>query len=230
MNPTRSISTFVKVAAVAGLLFSATQPTLAYHLRGAICKKGGSPAISLENQDGKFILQLSTGVNGKSQVGLVIKGLENNPIIVKDLDVKSPITAVFEIRDKTILKYSRTLQAKIFVKNADGKVIIPTVGYDDGADRQGRIPLRKVSGNTYTGTIPSRVITDLGAEVPSLKIGENSPVVGCVIYLDGDNFGFDQTNKSVLVDSISVAGKKLGVQELGNFLGCDAFPSGAISQ
>lgn len=230
MNLSRSISNCVKAAAVAGLLFTAAQPTFAYHLRGAICKRGGSPAITLENQDGKFILQLSTGVDGKSQVGLVIKGLENNPIIVKDLDLKSPITAVFEIRDKTILKYSRTLQAKISVRNADGKIITPVVGYDTDVNRAGRIPLRKVSGTTYSATIPSKVITELGAEVPRLKIGENSPVVGCVIYLDGENFGFDEKNKFVQVDSISVAGTKLGVQDLGNFLGCDAFPSSAIPQ
>ncbi len=229
MSLTRSISTHLKSAVVVGFVVSAMQPALAYDLKGAICKHGGSPAISLENKDGGFILALSTGVNGKSQVGLVIKGLDSSPIIVKDLDVKSPITAVFEIRDKTILKYSRTLQFKVTVRNADGKLITPTIGCDDDVNRAGRIPLRKINGVTYSATLPSKVITELGQEVPRLKIGENSPVVGCVIYLDGENFGFDPTNKSVLVDSISVAGKKLGIQDLGSFLGCEAFPSSVFN-
>jgi len=230
MSLTRSISTHIKAAAIAGLLISAMQPALAYHLRGAICKHGGNPSISLVNQDGKFILQLATGPDGKSQVGLVIKNLENNPIIVKDLDVKSPITAVFEIRDKRVLKYSRTLQFKVSVKNADGKLVVPTIPCDDApGSRPGKIPLIRVGGDIYSATLPSKVITELGQEVPKLKIGENSPVVGCVIYLDGENFGFDQANKSVLVDSISVAGKKLGVEELGNFFGCEAFPSSVFN-
>lgn len=230
MNLSQSITSYLKVAATMALLLAPMQPALAYHLRGAICKNGGNPTISLENQDNKFIIELATGAGGKSQVGLVIKGLDNNPIIVKDLDTKNQITAIFEIKDKKVLQYSSTLRFKVSVKNDDGKVIVPTISCDTSDSRPGRIPLKKVSGNTYSATLPSSTITDLGKEVPRLKIGENSPVVGCVIYLDGANFGFNEANKFVQVDSISVSGKKLGVQELGNFLGCDAFPSSVITQ
>lgn len=229
MSLTRSIYTHLRAAALALLLISAMQPALAYSLRGAICKRGGSPTISLENQDGKFIIELATGVDGKSQVGLVIKGLDTDPITVKDLDAK-PITAVFEIKDKKILKYSRTLIFKTSIRNADGKLIVPATPCDDNpGNRPGKIPLIKVSGNTYSATFPKKAILDLAAELPRLKISENSPLVGCVIYLDGEGFGFDQANKSVLVDSISVAGKKLGVQDLGNFLGCEGFPSSVFT-
>jgi len=69
MSLTRSISNHLKAAAISGLLIApAMQPAHAYHLRGAICKHGGNPSISLENQDGKFIVELATGAGGKSQV------------------------------------------------------------------------------------------------------------------------------------------------------------------
>lgn len=229
MNLTRPLSINFAAATAALLLCLTTQAADAYFLRGAICKKGGNPTISLENQDNKFIIELATGVGGKSQVGLLIKGLDTNPIIVKDLD-KTQITAVFEIKDKRVLQYSRTLQFKVSVKNADGKIIVPTVPCDTSTSRSGKVPLVRVNGNTYSATFPSKAITELGTEVPKLKISENSPVVGCTIYLDGDNFGFDEKNKMVQVDSISVGGKKLGVQELGSFLGCEAFPTSVITQ
>lgn len=228
MNSTRPLRTNLTVAAALALLVSVVQPAHAYVLRGAICKKGGSPSISLENQDNKFIIELATGAGGKSQVGLLIKGLDTNPIVVKDLD-KTQITAVFEIKDKRVLQYSRTLQFKVSVKNADGKIIVPTIPCDTDTSRPGKIPMVRVNGNTYSATLPSKVIIDLGKEVARLKISENSPVVGCTIYLDGDNFGFDEKNKSVLVDSISVGGNKLGVQDLGSFLGCEAFPSSVFT-
>jgi|688.fasta_scaffold348294_1 hypothetical protein len=229
MSLTRPLTSYLRAATAAMLLVCAAQPAHAYFLRGAICKNGGNPSISLENQDGKFILQLATGQSGKSQVGLVINGLDSNPIIVNDLDTKSPITAVFEIKDKKVLKYSKTLVFKVSVRNADGKLVIPTIGCDDRVNQPGRVPLRKISGDMYSATLPSKVITDLGTEVPRLKISGNSPVVGCVIYLDGNGFGFDEANKFVQVDSISVAGQKLGVQQLGNFLGCEAFPSSVFT-
>jgi hypothetical protein len=229
MSLTR-ITTYLKVAALAAFLISAMQipPALAsnYELRGAICKNGGNPSISLENQDGKFILQLSTG-GGKGQVGLVINGLEKNPITVKDLD-KIPITAVFEINDKKVLRYTRTLIFKMIVRNDDGKLLSPAVFCDTDVNRGG-IPLRPLGGDVYSATFPAKILIDLGKEVLRLRLSENSKVVGCVIYLDGAAFGFDETNRSVVVSSISVAGQKLGVK-LENILGCEAFPNIIIIQ
>ncbi len=225
------ITTHLKVAALAAFLISATQIPSAlasnYDLRGAICKNGGDPSVSLENQDGKFILQLSTG-GGKSQVGLVIKGLEKNPITVKDLD-KIPITAVFEINDKKLLRYD-PLIFKMIVRNDDGKLLTPTVRCDTDVNRPGRVPLRPLGGDVYSATFPAKDLIDLGKEVPRLRLSENSKVEGCVIYLDGAAFGFEQgINRSVVVSSISVAGQKLAVK-LENILGCEAFPNIVIIQ
>src|ERR1700722_11173594 len=139
-----------------------------YQLQGAICKSGGDPSISLVSKDGKFAIDLATG--GKNKVGLVVNGLANNPISVKDLDVKSPITAVFGSIDKGTMKYGG-LFCKISIRNDVGTLVVPTCRVSASQfdiNRGGTVPLVRV-GDSYSATFPSSIITSLGKEVPRLK-------------------------------------------------------------
>ncbi len=219
--------TFLPKAALALSLVSALQMPSAFaadhHLRGATCAKGGNPSVSLVNEGGRFTVECNTG-GGDSLAGVVVKDLEKNPIVIKNLDASQAVTAVIEIRTKEVIKTPENIEFRTNLKNDVGKVFTAILQCDTNVNNSRRkVPLKLISGNTFSASLPKEIFLDLAQEVPALKLSENSQIVGITIDINGERFR-QGIQKIIFVNSVAIGGKQLPVK-LENVLGCDAFPA-----